>query len=129
MLDFDWSLVNFHWFGASAFYHKHFPFYHPTTFFQKENAITYVRHYVPELSEFPEEHLFEPWKCPKDQQLAAGCVIGTDYPEPIVDHIEASKRNMQMMTEAYIQMANLEMPETDEIHVTDEILRTSSHSQ
>jgi deoxyribodipyrimidine photo-lyase len=46
----------------------------------------YVRRYVPELANVPDAYLAEPWKMPADVQAQAGCVIGLDYPEPIVDH-------------------------------------------
>jgi deoxyribodipyrimidine photo-lyase len=49
----------------------------------------YVRRYVPELRDVPDEYLREPWTMPDEVQQAAGCVIGEDYPEPIVDHREA----------------------------------------
>jgi deoxyribodipyrimidine photo-lyase len=48
-----------------------------------------VRRYVPELREVPDRWLAEPWTMPEDVQRDAGCVIGVDYPEPIVDHREA----------------------------------------
>ena len=34
-------------------------------------------------------------------QRAAGCVIGVDYPAPIVDHAAAMKANMAKMKLAY----------------------------
>ena len=34
-------------------------------------------------------------------QKAAGCIIGTDYPRPLVDHAVASKENMAKMKKAY----------------------------
>jgi deoxyribodipyrimidine photo-lyase len=49
----------------------------------------YVRRYVPELRHVPDRYLAEPWNMPEDVQRHAGCVIGTDYPEPIVDHAAA----------------------------------------
>jgi len=51
----------------------------------------YVRRYVPELREVPDDYLREPWTMPKEVQREAGCVIGADYPEPIVDHREARR--------------------------------------
>lgn len=45
----------------------------------------YVRAYVPELARVPDRYLAEPWRMPDDAQESAGCVIGRDYPEPIVD--------------------------------------------
>jgi deoxyribodipyrimidine photo-lyase len=49
----------------------------------------YVRRYVPELRAVPDEHLAEPWEMPDELQRECGCVIGEDYPEPIVDHRQA----------------------------------------
>ena len=54
----------------------------------------YVRRWVPELREVPLDKLAEPWTMSEDEQEAAGCRIGTDYPEPIVDHAEERKRAM-----------------------------------
>ena len=34
-------------------------------------------------------------------QRAAGCVIGVDYPKPIVQHEVASKANMERLNKAY----------------------------
>ncbi|MDO9410794.1 deoxyribodipyrimidine photo-lyase [Patulibacter sp.] len=46
----------------------------------------YVRRWVPELADVPDARIQEPWKMSREEQDAAGCVIGEDYPEPIVDH-------------------------------------------
>ncbi len=45
----------------------------------------YVRRYVPELRAVPDEHIREPWTMPAELQADCGCVIGADYPAPIVD--------------------------------------------
>jgi deoxyribodipyrimidine photo-lyase len=47
---------------------------------------TYVRRWVPELAGVPPARVFEPWTMSEDEQEAAGCVIGRDYPAPVVDH-------------------------------------------
>jgi deoxyribodipyrimidine photo-lyase len=52
----------------------------------------YVRRWVPELRRVPLERLAEPWKMPPAEQEAYGCVIGRDYPEPIVDHAHERQR-------------------------------------
>ena len=49
----------------------------------------YVRRYVPELRDVPDRYLAEPWTMPDELQRDCGCVIGRDYPEPIVDHRDA----------------------------------------
>jgi deoxyribodipyrimidine photo-lyase len=55
----------------------------------------YVRRYVEELRDVPDEHLAEPWKMPLDLQRECGCVIGVDYPEPIVDHAQARRAALE----------------------------------
>ena len=48
----------------------------------------YVRRWVPELTKVPDKLLSKPWEMSAQQQADSGCVIGEDYPEPIVDHAE-----------------------------------------
>lgn len=55
----------------------------------------YIRKYVPELKNVPKKYLGEPWSMPPDVQEKAGCVIGKDYPEPIVDHAAARQQALQ----------------------------------
>jgi deoxyribodipyrimidine photo-lyase len=52
----------------------------------------YVRRWVPELQRVPLERIAEPWKMPPAEQEAYGCVLGRDYPEPIVDHAQERRR-------------------------------------
>ncbi len=49
----------------------------------------YVRRYVPELANVPDQYLAEPWTMPGEVQVRAGCRIGWDYPGPIVEHKKA----------------------------------------
>ena len=46
----------------------------------------YVRRWVPELRDVPAARLPRPWTMTAAEQEAAGCVIGRDYPGPVVDH-------------------------------------------
>jgi deoxyribodipyrimidine photo-lyase len=55
----------------------------------------YVRRYVPELRPVPDEHLREPWTMPAELQREVGCVIGADYPVPIVDHAAARREALE----------------------------------
>ena len=55
----------------------------------------YVRRYVPELRAVPHEHLTEPWTMPYETQQSCSCVIGRDYPAPIVDHGHARREALQ----------------------------------
>lgn len=54
-----------------------------------------------QLRKMPAKYIYEPWKAPRNVQEEAGCVVGRDYPRPIVDHGDISKRNMERMKHAY----------------------------
>ena len=45
----------------------------------------FIREYVKELSELPDEYIHEPWKMTEMEQVMFNCNIGLDYPLPIVD--------------------------------------------
>jgi deoxyribodipyrimidine photo-lyase len=49
----------------------------------------FIRQYVPELVNVPDEFLADPHTMPLMTQHMARCVIGVDYPAPIVDHATA----------------------------------------
>lgn len=51
----------------------------------------YVRRWVPELAQVPDRFIHEPWTMDDEAQRAARCVIGRDYPAPVVEH--ALRRN------------------------------------
>jgi deoxyribodipyrimidine photo-lyase len=51
----------------------------------------FIRTWVPELARLSGPMIHTPWLATQLEQIAAGCVIGQDYPEPIVDHAEASR--------------------------------------
>ena len=46
----------------------------------------YVKRWIPELKDVPLKRLFEPWTMSEAEQEASGCIIGRDYPAPIVEH-------------------------------------------
>jgi deoxyribodipyrimidine photo-lyase len=49
----------------------------------------FIRKWVNELSRVPTVYVHEPWTMPVSVQREVGCVIGKDYPAPIVDHSKA----------------------------------------
>lgn len=51
---------------------------------------TYIRRFVPELSRIPGKYIHAPHELPPLLQEEYGCVIGRDYPSPLVDHAAAS---------------------------------------
>jgi deoxyribodipyrimidine photo-lyase len=61
---------------------------------------TYVRRWLPELSRVPHRFVHAPWQMPLHMQTETGCVIGRDYPAPIVDHIQARERTLAAFARA-----------------------------
>lgn len=53
---------------------------------------TFVRSMIPALAGVPDAYVHEPWTLPPLLQAQCGCVIGRDYPAPIVDHATARRR-------------------------------------
>ncbi len=51
----------------------------------------FIRRWVPELSRVPLPWLHQPWTMDTTLEQASGCVIGRDYPAPIVDEKAAAK--------------------------------------
>jgi deoxyribodipyrimidine photo-lyase len=60
----------------------------------------YVRRWVPELREVPDGLVHEPWRMSPEEQRAAGCRIGSDYPAPVVDHAERRQLVLDRYREA-----------------------------
>ena len=60
----------------------------------------YVRRYVPELARVPDDYLAEPWTMPAEVQEASNCIIGSDYPAPIVDHAQARREALDRFAAA-----------------------------
>lgn len=65
------------------------------------------RKYLPQLKKFPAQYIYEPWKAPRSVQQAAGCIIGKDYPQPLVQHEVISKKNIQRMKMAYAKRSTV----------------------
>ena len=55
-----------------------------------------IYRYVPELKNIPTEYIYSPWEASKDVQEKAGCIIGRDYPEPMVDHDTVVRTNKEV---------------------------------
>ncbi|KAG6976964.1 hypothetical protein JG688_00000837 [Phytophthora aleatoria] len=97
LIDHDWSINagNWLWLSSSYFFSAYFRVYSPSTFGKKwDPEGLFIRKYVPVLSKMPVKYIYEPWKAPMTVQHAAGCLIGKDYPFPIVDHKIAMRRSM-----------------------------------
>lgn len=60
----------------------------------------FIRRFVPELAEVPERFVHAPHEMTPEQQRAANCVIGRDYPAPLVEHDVERKRTLAMFEAA-----------------------------
>ncbi len=104
LLDADWALNNgnWMWLSASCYFYQYFRCYSPVAFGKKTDKNgDYIRKWLPQLRKMPAKYIYEPWTAPRGVQEQAGCVVGKDYPQPIVDHKIVSKRNMGWMKLAY----------------------------
>ncbi|KAK4530573.1 hypothetical protein CCYA_CCYA04G1430 [Cyanidiococcus yangmingshanensis] len=103
LVDADYSLnsANWLWLSCSAFFHQYYRVYSPIGFPQKYDPNgDFVRHFLPVLREMPAKYIYTPWEAPLAVQRKAHCIIGEDYPSPIVDHATASRENMERMRKA-----------------------------
>jgi deoxyribodipyrimidine photo-lyase len=57
---------------------------------------SYIRRWLPELAQVPDEFIHEPWKMPPDVQARTGCRIGRAYPAPVVDHQAARQKALAL---------------------------------
>jgi len=105
LVDGDWALnnANWMWLSCSSFFYQYFRVYGPESFPKKYDPNgNFVRKFVPELKGFPKEFIYTPWKSPLALQKSLGCIIGKDYPKPIVpDHGATSKHNIEVLKAAY----------------------------
>jgi deoxyribodipyrimidine photo-lyase len=59
----------------------------------------YVRKWLPELAQLPDEFVHQPWQAPALVLKAAGVDLGKDYPHPVVDHGAARDRALAAFKE------------------------------
>ena len=99
-IDYDWAINSFNWHNlcCTRLYFQNYDVHDPVTFFKDDDPRGYyIRKYVPVLQSFPDDYIYKPWMAPKEVQAQAECVIGIDYPKPIVDHDQSSKANRKVI--------------------------------
>ncbi len=57
----------------------------------------YIRTYVPELEKVPNAKLHTPWELSEAEQSEYGCVLGKDYPLPVIEHGEGRDRALKAL--------------------------------
>lgn len=101
LLDADWAVNNGNWLwlaGVAPFSAPYFRVYDPCpgpkSSLNAEQTGEFVRHFVPELKAMPARYIYKPWTAPISEQQKAGCIIGQDYPAPVVDHQRSRDENL-----------------------------------
>lgn len=88
MLDFELPVSSTCWMqsSCSGFFCNQVESYDPCLVGkQMDLEGHYIKTYVPELKDFPSEYIHQPWTAPLYVQKQAGCIIGVDYPKPVVE--------------------------------------------
>ena len=98
LIDFDLAANNGGWQWAASTgcdAQPYFRIFNPVTQSEKFDPDgAFIRRYLPALARVPARYLHAPWTMPPVDQKLAGCVIGQDYPAPVVDHARARARTL-----------------------------------
>ncbi|XP_031265156.1 (6-4)DNA photolyase [Pistacia vera] len=118
LIDSDWAINNgnWMWLSCSSFFYQYNRIYSPVSFGKKYDPNgNYIRHFLPVLKDMPKQYIYEPWTAPLSVQTQAKCIIGRDYPKPVVSHDSASKECKRKLGEAYAlnQKLNGQVSEDD----------------
>ena len=96
--DYDLAANNGGWQWAASTgsdSQPYFRIFNPVTQSQKFDAEgTFIRQYLPQLAAFTAKEIHAPWLVSPERQKEAGCIIGRDYPMPIVDHTIARQKTL-----------------------------------
>ena len=102
LLDSDWALNNANWLwlaGVAPFSMPYFRLYNPCP--DRESSLNvetstakFIKFWVPELKNMPTRFIYEPHLAPVSVQKEAQCLVGRDYPNPIVDRKKSAKENL-----------------------------------
>ena len=79
--------------GSGADAAPYFRIFNPVSQSEKfDPKGTYIRAFVPEISDLPDKYLHAPYDAPKAVLEKAGIVLGKTYPEPLLDLKETRQR-------------------------------------
>jgi cryptochrome len=114
LVDSDWAINNGNWLwlaGVAPFSMPYFRIYNPcpdskSSLNVETEKANFIRKWIPELVNFPSNHIFEPHLAPLSVQTKSGCIIGKDYPSPIVDRKKARKENISRFKNSLRKISN-----------------------
>lgn len=98
LLDADYALNagNFQWVTGSSFLSE-IPLRTlcPIKISNKwDSSGEFMRRYCPELKTMPRQYLASPWRAPMEIQRQARCIVGVDYPSPILNANTSRSENL-----------------------------------
>jgi len=98
LIDFDLAANNGGWQWAASSgcdAQPYFRIFNPLAQSEKFDPDgKFIRRYLPQLGNLSAKEIHAPWLMSLQRQRETGCVIGADYPPPIVDHAEARARTL-----------------------------------
>jgi deoxyribodipyrimidine photo-lyase len=96
--DFDLASNNGGWQWAASTgcdAQPYFRIFNPVTQSEKFDAQgRFIKRYLPQLAPLGDKEIHAPWLAPRMLLEEKGIRLGRDYPEPIVDHVEARVRTL-----------------------------------
>ena len=102
--DFDLAANNGGWQWAASTgcdAQPYFRIFNPVTQSEKfDPEGRFIRSFLPSLARVPARFVHAPWKMSTSEEGSAGCVIGRDYPAPIVDHAVARAKTLARYAKA-----------------------------
>ncbi len=98
LIDFDLAANNGGWQWASSSgcdAQPYFRIFNPVSQSEKfDPQGKFIKRYLPQLADLPENCVHAPWQARELELAAAGVELGKTYPRPIVDHAEARERTL-----------------------------------
>jgi len=100
LIDFDLAANNGGWQWAASTgcdAQPYFRIFNPVSQSERfDPGGKFIRRYLPELAQVPDKHVHAPWTMSATQQSACGCIVGRDYPAPIVEHAVQRERALAL---------------------------------